>query len=538
MVDRPEPPSGETLRALNEASSEVAEERAARAQALLGAVANAAHDLLVADSWQSAIASVLERVGEAAGVSRAHVLLTRELLDEEEGEVVRHFEWTAQGVSSASTLLLGATAASLGGEAARSALRETGVFKTTRADAGGMRGYLEATGTLAALAVPVLDQDVPHAVLVLEDCERERAWEDGELDAARNLAAILGARMRRQSVESALRFQEDRHRRLLETIPCGITYVDREGRHRYANRALGTLLGLEPAEIVGTRIWDRSAGEAERERTRAGFLREIAGAAPAGSHVTRERRADGSFVDLQIDWALDFGPDGEVAGVASVLTDITERLAQRAALERSLAEKSVLLREVHHRVKNNLQIVASLLRLNEGSSSGDPLHAAEHRIGSIALVHDVLTRSEDLAHVDLSTYVEALVENLRDCVGIPGRDITLEHACDPIELALDAAVPVGLVLNEAISNALEHAFPHGSGSVRVEGRRADGGEVALTVRDDGCGLPASVDPAHPRTLGLQLIRELCQQVGGRVAIRSAPGEGVRVHLTLPASATQ
>ena len=522
---------------VTEVTAEVrAREGMAKRHAMLAAVASAARALLDADPWESAIDGILTEIGSASGAERAHLLLSRERPKSEEGEVFRCFEWTVAGVPSARSVLLGATASSTGTREGRRRLLDGEVLRLIRSEAGPALPYLEVTGTLASIVVPVFDGAVPRAMLCLEDCGRERAWDEGEEEALVNLAGILGGRIRRHRVEETLRYHEERHRRILEELPYGVTHIDTAGRHTYVNPALETLLGWPPAGLCGTFAWGALTGK-EGDVARAAVLGALEATASVGTLTGRTRRRDGRGIDVQVDWAKDFGPDGRVVGATAVVTDITERLRERAELERSLQDQGVLLREVHHRVKNNLQIVASLLRLTrcgDQATYEHVLQAAERRVGSIALVHDILTRGSDLSRVELRPYLFALLESLRSCLSMPTRSIVIEQRCEELELAIDVAVPVGLALNEAITNALEHAFTgERTGTVRVEGYRAPDGGIAIRVSDDGCGLPPSVDPEDPQSLGLQLVRELTAQVGGVATVRSSDA-GTEVLLTIPA----
>jgi two-component sensor histidine kinase len=209
--------------------------------------------------------------------------------------------------------------------------------------------------------------------------------------------------------------------------------------------------------------------------------------------------------------------------------------AERDRLARSLAEKEVLLKEVHHRVKNNLQVVASLLRL-QAEAFGDQtlataLRESQLRVESMALIHEELYESGDLREVDLGEHARLLLSNLFHAYGIDRTRIRGHVALDAPSLVLgvDQAIPAGLILNELISNALKHAFPgERSGSLTIEGGLR-GGRVVLEVRDDGAGLPEDFRPETPKSLGLQIVRILARQLKGSLEIvrgtPADPGEG-------------
>ena len=197
-----------------------------------------------------------------------------------------------------------------------------------------------------------------------------------------------------------------------------------------------------------------------------------------------------------------------------VLQDREEKLL------RSLKEKEVLLREVHHRVKNNLQVITSLLSL-QGRYVRDPESAAlfqesETRVRCMAALHEALYRSEDLARIDFAAYIESLAGDLGRLYADRSRNLRLK--CNPTRLCLsmDTAIPCGLILHELVSNCFKHAYPeHAPGEVTIEVVRNADQSVTLTVADSGIGLPRDLDPATASSLGLRLVRALSTQLGAR-----------------------
>ena len=206
-----------------------------------------------------------------------------------------------------------------------------------------------------------------------------------------------------------------------------------------------------------------------------------------------------------------------------------QRSKAQMALQQSLREKEFLLKEVHHRVKNNLQIVSSLLRLQasqlENPIAKAALHDMQNRVRSMALIHEHLYRSENLAQVDLAAYLRQLCQQLFRALASTSGAIRLDLDLAPVQLGIDQAIPCGLLVNELFSNALKHGFPNGrTGEVRVELQPlADGPGWRLRVADTGVGLPAGFDLKHLTSLGLQLISDLSRQSGGRLEIGPGPG---------------
>jgi two-component sensor histidine kinase len=213
------------------------------------------------------------------------------------------------------------------------------------------------------------------------------------------------------------------------------------------------------------------------------------------------------------------------------------RGATETALRTSLREKDVLLKEIHHRVKNNLQIMSSLLFLQVGNSEQPLVKAAlkdvQNRVLSMALIHDHLYRSRNLADVDMVAYLKSLCEQLcRLLITTPGT-IRLHLDLAPVHMGVDQAIPCGLLANELITNALKHAFPQGrGGNLRIALQHADGGQMMrLCVADDGVGLPPGFSLEHLTSLGLQVTSDLARQLGGVLEIEAGPG--TRVGLVFP-----
>ncbi len=225
----------------------------------------------------------------------------------------------------------------------------------------------------------------------------------------------------------------------------------------------------------------------------------------------------------------------------TVMVDITDRKQAEAALRDSLAEKTTLLQEVHHRVKNNLQIISSLLNLQadqvQDAAVLELLAVTRNRVGAMALLHENLYQSESLARLNLPEYVKSLCAHLLRAAGPIRARVQLECHVEPgtISLELDQAVPCGLLLNELVTNALKHAFPgERCGCIRVTLERATPQTVGLTVADDGVGLSVTLDPRSTSSLGLQLVSLLTQQLHGTVNFER--GQGTAVHILFPNSA--
>jgi two-component sensor histidine kinase len=223
-----------------------------------------------------------------------------------------------------------------------------------------------------------------------------------------------------------------------------------------------------------------------------------------------------------------------VDGFNAMLNQIAER---DDALRTSLGEKEVLLKEVHHRVKNNLQIIASLLDLQANSitdrGTAEMLRESRNRVRSMALIHEHLYGTDELARIDLPDYIRDLCSSLASSYSM--NQVAVTSQVDDLAFDIDTAIPCGLVINELVSNALKYAFDKAGGTVRVELRKAPDAEpgFVLTVTDDGVGLPAEADPNDSSSLGLQLVSALVRQLRGDLTCVRDGGTQMRIHFGKP-----
>ena len=213
--------------------------------------------------------------------------------------------------------------------------------------------------------------------------------------------------------------------------------------------------------------------------------------------------------------------------------EVARRRNAEENLEASLKEKEILLREIHHRVKNNLAIVNSLMRLHSKYAT-DEFHRqlfadAQTRIRSMSLAHETLYQSENLARLKAGEYLAVLVDHLVISIGKTGRKIELSKEIDDIFLELDTAVPLGFIVSELVSNALRHAFPAGAGGkISISLRPLVGDKLELIVKDDGIGLPKDFDPTDPQTFGFKLVNLFSDQLNGKFSISKVNGTEIRL----------
>jgi PAS domain S-box-containing protein len=220
--------------------------------------------------------------------------------------------------------------------------------------------------------------------------------------------------------------------------------------------------------------------------------------------------------------------DGQIVGLLGTVQDITERKEVMEALKASLSEKEVLLKEIHHRVKNNMQVISSLVSLQADGSKDETvrevLKDVTYRVRSMALVHEKLYQSNDLARIDFAEYVRSLLSYLWRAHGDAAASVRLTLDLEPVSLPVDTAVPCGLILNELAGNALKHAFRGRSeGEVTVSLQNSVDGRIRLSLADNGVGLPPGFDWREAPSLGLNLVRLLSKQLVANVEVSGEEG---------------
>jgi two-component system, sensor histidine kinase PdtaS len=325
------------------------------------------------------------------------------------------------------------------------------------------------------------------------------------------------------------RGSDDAHfRSTFQASPEGMALVEAGGRIALVNPSLCALFGYRAAELVGSEV-TRLVPQALRGRH--GQDVDSFFAAPQERRMAPKRgvqglRADGSLVDLEI--GLNPIPGSDPPQVLVTVSDITERLRTQRMMEQSLREKTVLLNEVHHRVKNNLQVIASLLRLQSRHADSHArlaLQDSMSRVRAMALTHQLLYESNDFSELELGNLLRRLGSLLRDSYLSERADVRLQISAPArIAIGLQQAVPCGLLVNELVTNAFKHAFPEGrSGCVTISAELLDGRRARVRVADDGVGLPEACQLGQSQSLGFQLIPSLVEQLSAQIEVRRDGG---------------
>ena len=224
------------------------------------------------------------------------------------------------------------------------------------------------------------------------------------------------------------------------------------------------------------------------------------------------------------DAALQNARDQLALRAEQLQTELVERKRIETQITASLEEKEVLLKEIHHRVKNNLQVISSLLDLQSGNIEDDQFvemfRDSRDRVRSMALIHESLYHSKDLAKIDFADYIQNLANNLFLSYGIHAGTVVLKTKTDDVGLGVDIAIPCGLIVNELVSNALKYAFPSGmKGEIGIDLHTGADDEITLIVRDNGVGFPEGIDFRNTSSLGLKLVNALVSQIGGSIVLQ-------------------
>lgn len=357
-------------------------------------------------------------------------------------------------------------------------------------------------------------------------------------DTLANLVVSVGKDRQHRQVINQLVESEQRYRSLVETAQTIVLVLGVQGTIKYVNPYLEQLTGYRRDEILGKDWFATFLPERDREHMQVVARAVLEGQRTSGI-VNSILMHDGQ--ERQIEWfnCRLHDEQGRLTGLLATGQDVTVRLATEQALQSALVEKDVLNREIHHRVKNNLQMISSLLQLQEGYVT-DPqslnyFKETQLRIKSMALIYEQLYHNTNLAQIDFSAYLRSLMDNLGVQFSARSRQVTIRVDAQACILPVDVAIPCGLIVNELVSNVFKHAFPNGrAGEVRVTLKCDDASQVVLEVADDGVGLPPGLDLKSNKTFGLRLLTLMVEkQLHGKLAIESHHGTRVVCEIGVP-----
>ena len=317
---------------------------------------------------------------------------------------------------------------------------------------------------------------------------------------------------------------------IIQSMREMLIVVDPDMKIRHVNPATCTELKYEPHDLEGK--FFRELFETQQFHEQADLPDLLA---PGIECAMQDR--NGLTIPVHCSAAKMSDEDGNLEGYVCVASNISQQKEAEAQLVASLREKELLLKEVHHRVKNNLQVISSLLNLQakelRDSNTARLFQESQGRVRSMALIHEQLYRSSDLARIDFSAYVQDLIRYLEQ--GLGSRTASVRFCLDvqPIPLSLDLAIPCGMIVNELVSNAQKHAFPAGHpGEIHVAFARDSNG-YALTVADNGVGIQNGLDDSESSSLGLKVVQALIRQIRGELDVSHDQGTRFTIRFTLP-----
>ncbi len=341
------------------------------------------------------------------------------------------------------------------------------------------------------------------------------------------IGSILVAGEERAQLLADVRTSEAKYRHLYECLIDGFVGVDMQGRLQLWNPAFEAILGYSESELRTLTYQDLTPERWHASEARI-VAEQVLVRGYSDLYEKEYRRRDGRVFPVELRTHLLRDASGQPVGMWAIVRDITERKQAEANLRASLEDKEILLKEIHHRVKNNLQVVSSLLNLEmrqiDHPAAQAFLRDAQNRVHSMALLHETLYRSETISRVNFPSYVRTLCEHIARSHAGDGRHVHIRHRLDDVHLDLDQAVTLGLIINELVSNSFKHAFPNRRpGTISLNLEPSDTNRLRLRIEDDGVGLPADFAPTQLTTLGLRLVDSLVSQLGGSWKHAPAPG---------------
>jgi len=331
-------------------------------------------------------------------------------------------------------------------------------------------------------------------------------------------------------VEDALRQSEARYVSALESTTDAFFAVDPAWRIVRVNHHAERLWMRRRDDILGRRLWDVFPEAVDGPSFRR-FEEVMRNGPPA--HFEKFDPASERWFEVH----AYLTPDG----LAVYFRDVTDRRQADEKIKRTVQEKEVLLREVHHRVKNNLQVICSMLRLQERNFTDETLLQAlrecRERVLAMAMLHDQLHRAKDFSNINLGEYIRNLAASLFCSYGVNSAQVGLGMDVDDITAVVDIAIPCGLIVNELVSNSLRHAFPEGrKGGIALGLHAWPGGRVELTIADNGRGFLENPRANNTRSLGLWLVDLLAEQIGA--AVERPPGAGTQYRFEFQVTASK
>ena len=340
---------------------------------------------------------------------------------------------------------------------------------------------------------------------------------------------------RRQIISEALRNSQQQYYDTLEANKAGI-YIITDNRFSYVNNSLANLLGMTSQELIGRCPLDYISQE-DKNLVASNMQRRLEGT-DIPPYRVRCLRGDGTPFYGEVwakitTWQNRTAMVGTITDVSHIMENEERIHEQDRQLRKSLEEKEILLKEIYHRTKNNMLVIISMLELQKQDIDDERVlsvfHDTENRIRAMALVHEKLYQSQDLTEIDLGSYLRDVVHSLVGTMVLAGK-VKVDITVVSVPITIDYAIPLGLVINELVTNSLKHAFPTDrTGRIRLDLERDESGQIRLVIGDDGIGLPDDFDLERSTSFGMQLVNSLISlQLKGKIITQHGIGTSFEI----------
>lgn len=340
----------------------------------------------------------------------------------------------------------------------------------------------------------------------------------------KSMASILDMTELRRS-KMAIKESQERFKSIFDNAAEAIILFDCQGNIVESNDKIKEIFGFKNEEIIGQNFVDMMSMMGMDYEDAKMILEDLISGNELKQVVWNIKNKHGTKIIFRVRPSL-IKTKNRVIGILLIMEDITELKNVENSLKYSLEEKEVLLREIHHRVKNNLQIISSLLSLQrlqvEDSQTADILWECQGRVRAMAMIHENLYQSHDLGSINFRNYVEMMLYDIFNLYRVNKKSVKLDTLIESLEMGIETAMPCGLVINELATNSIKHAFPQGNGTIRIE-LKTDNDLHILIFEDDGIGLPENLDPLKSKKLGLMVVNTLVNQLNGEMEIDRTNG---------------
>ena len=411
------------------------------------------------------------------------------------------------------------------------------------------------SGSRSGIILPLKQKDEVIGVLQVQNLQAD-CFTERDMQKLEPFAVLLASSMQRARLYESLQrefrertkayAQSRKYYRGIEQSPNSIVITNAEGEIEYVNPYFTWLTGYTLEEAMGKNPSILQSGQTSKKVYEEMWQTIHGGEVWLGEFLNMKKNGELYWESASIGPIFDSA--GNITHFIAIKQDITEKKKQDKALKDSLVEKEIMLKEIHHRVKNNLQVISSLLNMQVEQYTNpealEAIYSSRNRVKAMALVHENLYRSSSIGKTSMREYVMMLAKNIYSAYGVSFERVKFNCSTGGVEFGLDTIIPLGLIMNEAISNSLKHGFPGESGGeinlsiacLNCRQDMTDGAkstlpeyqEYRLRVSDTGVGLPENFDPDKTNSLGMTLITSLAAQLDGEITITNKVGTEIQL----------